>query len=94
VIKRAALSTTIDFCLDFKIGRCGAINRTRMHGKSTSERESVIKTDLLSSFSNNKLKKKGKRLLTYYLIDLKGFIRIRVYTIIDIKGLSLYIKTV
>jgi hypothetical protein len=59
-----------------------------------SERESVTKTNLLSSFSNNELKEKSRRPSAYCLTDLKGFIRIRAYAIRGTKGLPASVKTV
>jgi hypothetical protein len=65
-----------------------------MYKKSTSKRESIIKTNLLNSFSNIKLKKKDRWSLIYYLTDLKGCIRLKVYNVIDIKDLSLSIEII
>jgi hypothetical protein len=65
-----------------------------MHEKSMSKMKSVTKTNLLSSFFNNKLKEKSRRPLAYCLIDLKGFIRIRVYAIKNIKGLPISIEII
>jgi hypothetical protein len=65
-----------------------------MHRKSISKRKSVTKTNLLSSFFNNEIKKKSRRPLTYCLTDLKGFMRIRVYATKDIKGLSVSVEIV
>lgn len=65
-----------------------------MHGKSTSEKESVTKTDLLSSFSNDELKEKGRRPSAYCLTDLKGFMRIRAYAVTGTKGLPPSVETV
>jgi hypothetical protein len=52
-----------------------------------------MKTDLLSSFSNTRLKEKDRRPLVYCLTGLVSFIRIRAYAIKDIKGLPISVET-
>jgi hypothetical protein len=54
----------------------------------------MAETNRRDNYINNKLKKKGKRPLAYNLTDLKRFIRIKIYVIKGIKGLSIGVKTV